>query len=94
MIAWGNRYRLLKSAAARIMTGPTAAFHGDLSFCFARLGSPFLGALLFTLGAIRNILPARSVNIVFVFFFQTLVVFKSVVAICTKESTHMDENLV
>jgi hypothetical protein len=64
-----------------------------LVFRFAWLGDSFFGTLLFALGAISNIFPARTINVVPVFLFQALVVFKSYLAIFAIECTH-DGNLL
>lgn len=71
-------FRLLESATCRALATTTATLHGEITlFSLAGFGFAFFRALLFTLGAISYVFPARAVDIIHVFFFKALVVLKS-----------------
>jgi hypothetical protein len=82
----------LISAARSSCASCSAAAGRKILFCLAGFGHPFFGAFLFALRAISNIFPAEA-YIIPVFFFQTLMVFESDVAVRTKEGIHGNHNL-
>ncbi len=83
------RHGLLQHAARGALAGTSAASHRHLLLCLARFGFRFFGAFALALRAMGNVLPARTEDVIVVFFFDFLVVFERNVTVVTKKSGHI-----